>query len=465
MTVRDPVPVVRRFSPILPLSSDSDERQIQSILGFVNLATWEQIDKGYRSVIIAEAGAGKTFEMKARATHVEANGRPAFFIRIEDIEEEFADAFEVGDAEMFGQWLGGHTEAWFYLDSVDEARLENPRTFEKAIRHFSRAIKDAQHRAHVCVSSRPYAWRPKTDRELIQRYLSLPKPRSEPTGQGPQTTDTAEIQDALEVLVLMPLAKEDIRLFAQHRSVQEVDLLIRDLERLDLLTLAGRPFDLEGILDKWASDRALGGITELLRHNVEMRLKESHNPDGARRRPLNLDKAMDGARRLASAVVLTGDAGIQVPDGDHSRTGIDAASLLADWEPDDIQTLLERGIFDDVIYGAVRFRHRDVRELLAADWFSGLLQRGRSRHEIEGLFFREQYGQQMISPRLRVILPWLILEDVDIRVRTLTTTPMWRWKGGTRHVYLCRYGCRSSPMSSGVLFRARIGAPILTTAD
>ena len=114
MTARDPVPLVRRFSSIRPSSSDSDERQIQSILGFGNLATWEQIDKGYRSVIIAEAGAGKTFEMKARAMHVEANGRPAFFIRIEDIEEDFTYAFEVGDAAIFEQWLGSQTDAWFY---------------------------------------------------------------------------------------------------------------------------------------------------------------------------------------------------------------------------------------------------------------------------------------------------------------------------------------------------------------
>ena len=430
MSGRDPVPVVRRFSAIGPSSSDSDERQIQAVLGFGSLATWEQIDEGYRSVILAEAGAGKTFEMKARATHVEANGQLAFFIRIEDIEEDFVDAFEVGDAETFEQWLGGHADAWFYLDSIDEARLENPRTFEKAIRRFSRAIKDAQHRAHVCVSSRPYAWRPKTDRELIQHYLPLPRPRSERTGQDGQITDTSEFQDALSIFVLVPLAEQDIRLFAQHRSVQEVERLIGDLERLDLLTLAGRPFDLEGILDKWASDRALGGISELLRHNVEMRLKESHHPDGARRRPLNLNKAMDGASRLAAAVVLTGDAGIQVPDSDHSRTGIDAAVVLADWEPDDIQTLLERGIFDDVIYGAVRFRHRDVRELLAADWFIELLQRGHSRHEIEALFFREQYEQQTISRRLRVVLPWLILEDGEIRARTLAEYPDVALEGG-----------------------------------
>ena len=430
MQTGNPVPLVRRFRSVSPSASDSDERPIQAILGLRDLVTWEQIDKGYRSVIVAEAGAGKTFEMNTRAMHVEAKGRPAFFIRIEDIEDDFAEAFEVGNAQSFKQWLDSQTEAWFYLDSVDEARLDSPRTFEKAIQRFSRAIKDAQHRAHVCVSSRPYAWRPRSDRELIQRYLPLPKPRSEPTGQYPQTTDTPDPQDALEILVLLPLAEEDIRLFAQHRSAQEVDRLIGDLKRQDLLTLAGRPFDLDGILDKWASHRALGGISELLRHNVEMRLKESHHPDGARRRPLSLGKAMDGARRLAAAVVLTGEAGMQVPDTVHSGTGIDAEAVLADWEPDEIQTLLERGIFDDVIYGAVRFRHRDVRELLAADWFSELLQRGHSRHEIEALFFREQYGQQTISPRLRVVLPWLILEDGEIRARTLEKHPDLALEGG-----------------------------------
>ena len=64
-----------------------------------------------------------------------------------------------------------------------------------------------------------------------------------------------------------------------------------------------------------------------------------------------------------------------------------------------------------MIYGAVRFRHREVRELLAAEWFSELLEKGHSRHAIEALIFREQYGQEIICPRLRPILPWLILGD------------------------------------------------------
>ena len=78
----------------------------------------------------------------------------------------------------------------------------------------------------------------------------------------------------------------------------------------------------------------------------------------------------------------------------------------------------------------MRFRHRDDREFLAAEWFSELLQRGHSRHEIVALFFREQYGQEIVSPRLRVILPWLMLKDSEICDRILSLHPEIAMEGG-----------------------------------
>ena len=87
-----------------------------------------------------------------------------------------------------------------------------------------------------------------------------------------------------------------------------------------------------------------------------------------------------------------------MPDAASVKPGIEAESVLADWEPQDVRALLERGIFNDIIYGAVRFRHRDVRELLAAEWFDGLLKSGNSRYSVEALFFREQYGEKIITP-------------------------------------------------------------------
>ena len=195
------------------------------------------------------------------------------------------------------------------------------------------------------------------------------------------------------------------------------------------MAMAERPFDLEGILDKWIADRALGGRSELLHHNIELRLKES-DPDKADLRPLNLSKAREGVRMLAAAVILCGKPGIHVPDNTHERTGIEAEKVLSNWEPSDVRTLLERAIFNDVIYGTVRFRHREVREFLAAEWFAELLQRGNARHAIEALIFREQYGERIISPRLRPILPWLILKDEKIRKRALDIHPDIAVEGG-----------------------------------
>ena len=430
MNIVEPVPLERRFCPAFQSDEDSDEREIRELLGYSNLKTWREIDTGYRSVILAVAGAGKTFEMLARAQYVEEQGNPSFFIRIEDIIDAFEDAFEVGSAESLTQWLDSQDEAWFYLDSVDEARIGNPTTFEKAIRRFSTRIRNAQVRARVCISSRPYAWRAKSDRDLVLRHLPFKKPRTERSGENLESTERDESSaDALEVFVLQPLEEDDIRKFADHRSAPDIDRLIRVLDQTNLMALAGRPFDLEVILDKWKADLELGSRTELLRHSVERRLDEQ-DLDRADRQSLNLGKARSGARALAAAVVLTGEAGIRVPDGGRARTGINPQAVLSDWEPGEVQNLLARPIFDDVTYGAVRFRHRDVRELLAAEWFGELLQRGHSRHKVETLFFREQYGVEFVSPRLRVVLPWLILDDHAIRNRVLAEHPEIAAEGG-----------------------------------
>ena len=430
MNSNNQVPLERHFSPVPRSNYDSDKQQNFDVFGYQNNKSWSEIDRRYRTVILAEAGAGKTYEMSARAKIIEDEGRPAFSIRIENIVGKFEQVFEVGSAEGFEQWLSSQNEAWFFLDSVDEARLSNPRDFEKAICRFSVAIKPAQLRAHICISSRPYTWRQKSDRELIERYLPFKKPQAETTDRDSEPDERSESSESeLEIFRLDPLDEDDIRLFAEHRSIPEIDHLINELERSNVMTLAERPFDLEGILDKWKTDRDLGGRSELLEHNIELRLNESE-PDNIIRRPLESGKALEGARMLAAAVILCDEPGIQVSDNTHERTGIQANAILSNWNPRDIQTLLERAIFNDVIYGTVRFRHREVREYLAAGWLAKLLQKGNARHAIESLIFREQYGEKIVSPRLRPILPWLILKDENIRSRVLAIHPEIAVEGG-----------------------------------
>lgn len=418
----------RQFSPVPKSREDSEHEEAFYAFGLLRPEGWDDIDQKFRCVILAEAGAGKTEELRQRAKILAEQGKSSFFIRIEDIEAGFHEAFEIGERSAFEEWLESTEEAWFFLDSIDEARLENPRVFEKALRRFAMSIRAGAHRAHIILSSRPYSWRPEEDRRLLDGILFLPEPQAEESDIAGNCESDA--QSALTVYSMLPLDEPRIRQFCENRQANDVDRLLLEIERTDLWSLAERPFDLEGLLAKWEDDGLLGGRLELLRHNIDKRLVDAHSIGRAQRQPLNIEMARAGARRLAAAVVLTGQAGIAVPDGVPIRPGIDAETVLIDWEPGDVRSLLERGIFNDIIYGAVRFRHRDVRELLAAEWLNKLLQSGSSRYSIEALIFRNQYGENIIVQRLRPILPWLILFDETIQRRTLESHPEIAVEGG-----------------------------------
>lgn len=421
------VPLDRQFSPVPKSQEDAENDEILSVWGHVKPKTWDDMDCEFRCVILAEAGAGKTEELRHRAGILASQGKPSFFIRIEDIEVDFYEAFEVGEEAQFQKWLQSTDEAWFFLDSVDEARLENPRALGKALRRFAKGIKRGEHRAHIYLSSRPYAWRPKDDRRMLDEILFLAAPQE---GGGDEADQQSRPQSALTIYTMRPLDEERIRRFCVDSAANDIDRLLQEIERANLWSIAERPFDLEGILAKWAEDNVLDGRRELLRYNIDKRLRDDHSSERAQRQPLNLDRAREGARRLAAAVVLTGQAGLNVPDAAPVKSGIEAESVLTDWDPQDVRALLERGVFNDIIYGVVRFRHRDVHELLAAEWFDGLLKAGNSRHAVEALFFREQYGEKIIAPRLRPILPWLILFDHEIRRRALEIHPEIAVEGG-----------------------------------
>lgn len=148
-----PVPLIRQFLPI-PAAYQADDVAMEDVwvgLFGSNRRNWRDLSAEYRVVVLADAGAGKTYEFRLEAQRLRATHRAAFFIRIEDISDQFVDAFEVGDAEAFEQWLLGGEEAWFFLDSVDEVRLEAPRAFEAAIERFASRIQSARHRPCLCV--------------------------------------------------------------------------------------------------------------------------------------------------------------------------------------------------------------------------------------------------------------------------------------------------------------------------
>ncbi|MGI2137659.1 hypothetical protein [Shewanella baltica] len=106
------VPLKRTFS-LVAHNAVSEDDNFKVFLGFDKPKDWSDLETEYQVVILADAGAGKTFEMRAQAEYAIEQGRAAFFIRIEDLDINFEDAFEVGTAQQFDMWLESSEDAWF----------------------------------------------------------------------------------------------------------------------------------------------------------------------------------------------------------------------------------------------------------------------------------------------------------------------------------------------------------------
>jgi hypothetical protein len=402
---------------------------------------WQDLIQEYRLVILSEAGSGKTTEIRNIANKLRAEEKPAFFLRLENISRDFEDAsFDVGTYEAFEKWLASNEEGWLLLDSVDESRLRDPRDFDLAILKLSKRIEAAMDRTHIVITSRAPAWRPKTDLAHCTTYLpfnvgdtsecGLQVENDAPNGSIQTKTDNQKRdRQIFKIVALDNLISDQIRVFAEAKGINDSQAFLDEVERKDAWSFTSRPQDLKELTEFWIDNKQIGSRLEIMKNSIERRLTER---DQARTesRPLSPERALQGVRLLAAATTLAKTQTIRVPDGANYVEGIDVKVLLSDWDDNDRLTLLSRPIFDDAIYGTVRFHHRSVREYLAAEWFAELLKRETSRRNIEGLFFRNQYGLDIIVPTLRPLLPWLVILDEKIRNRVRKVAPEIIFEGG-----------------------------------
>jgi CHAT domain len=430
----------RTFHELSKNSSENDDVDIRRAFHIGDRFYWSDLIKEYRVIILSEAGSGKTAEIRNVAHMLREQGKPAFFLRLENISGDFEDAFEVGTYDEFKEWLASNQEGWLLLDSVDESRLRDPRDFELAIRKMSRRIDTAKDRTHILITSRAPAWRPKTD--LAYCNDRLPFTVATTSECDPQTeNDDAEgsvktktvIQEkdrsGFKIFTLDDLTSDQIAIYAKARGIEEHKDFLDAVERADAWSFTSRPQDLEELIEFWIDKGRIGTRLEIMRNSIDRRLTE-RDQDRAEACPLSVERARQGARLLAAATTLTQNQTIRVPDGANNSNGIAVQSLLSDWDEKEHTILLSRPIFDEAIYGTVRFHHRSVREYLTAEWFAELLKHKTSRQTIEGLFFRNKYGLDIVVPTLRPILPWLVILDERIRERVRKIAPEIIFEGG-----------------------------------
>lgn len=365
--------------------------------------------------------------------------KPAFFLRIEHVVDDFETSFEEGTLEEFEAWLASAEQGWLFLDSVDEARLRDPKDFERAVRRVGKKMERALPRTHIVITGRTEAWRPATDLLLCRTNLRWEAPAKvtdqahTPNGENVVASEYSRKREnkhaPFRIVTLEDLHGTQVDRFVTAMGIADLKSFKKAVDKAEAWSFTNRPLDLAETVEFWNSHQRIGSRLDLITSSISKRLEE-RDQDRADARPIAVDRLREGARLVAAATTLCQESAIRVPDGNQNSKGLPIKDVLTNWNDQDCTILLSRPIFDAGIYGTVRFHHRSVREHLTAEWLHSLLVDDGSRAKIEGLFFRTQYGIEVVVPTMRPILPWIAALDRRILDKVIALAPEVLFEGG-----------------------------------
>lgn len=405
---------------------------------------WSDLRGYQRVVLLAEASSGKSAEFKNQAATLVTEGHAAFCLRIEELADQgFEDALDSNDVKVFERWRNGTSEGWFFLDSVDEARL-NRKNFETALKRFNRDLDQSLERARVFISCRVTDWKGTEDREIVERllpawerpedtsaksdeYSALLDPIFKSKASTSWNAEPERKPNELLVVQIVPLSIEQCRILSSAFGVTDLENFIGAIDRNGLDTFTERPGDVIDLADYWKSYKRFDSFATMVEHSVTQKLKEidTHRPDND---TLTLQKAREGAERLAAALTLGKSFTLRAPahDSDPSLASgaLDPGLILNDWTEAERNALLRRGVFAPSTYGRIRFHHRATQEYLTAQWIHRLLESNCPRSEVWDLIFADRYSVETIVPSIRPAAAWLVLRQPDFIGETIRREPL-----------------------------------------
>lgn len=429
------IPLNRRFAPLDHERPFSINIQDHLGFGFAKGLGWEDLLERPRVVILAEASAGKTREFREQAARLRADGEHAFFVTLEAIAANGLDrAFGREDAKAFEAWIASEAIAWFFIDSIDEARI-NQKDIETALNGFAREIDPAYDRARVMLSCRGTVWEGENDLRLLRhtigveprkaRHSARDTPSDEILFNPKSAADAVEQAPAppdLSVVVMTSLTPAQRASFLVQSNLTDVDSFERALFKHNLRQFAERPGDLLTLVRYWKDHRQFAGLSEMTEVGIEARLEET-NKTRKTLSTLSLAEIRAGAERLAAAMTLSRTMTVRVEDMLANEDGINAYQVLEDWPAPEVDALLQRGLFVPSTSGFVRFFHRSAQEYLTARWFARMGERLTDEELLE-TFVSDGLGIETIAPSLRPAAAWLAVERPTLRARILADEPI-----------------------------------------
>lgn len=396
--------------------------------------SWSDLLKKRMVIILGEAGVGKSFEFEHKAEILTSENQFAFFLALNmlDTKEGFEHAL-IEQNDQYERWLKSNDHGYFFLDSLDDARLlKNPAALENALITVRQKVKSHLKRLSFFVSSRLTDWCIPAIRDVVHKHLLTPLIDAEVADIHINETntdvklekpvDSPTVID-LEVFKLDPLAIEDAKKLADTFGAKPVDAFWKQVEEGGYEFLATRPLDLQWMAIRWKHTQTLGSYIELLEGAVTERLTEKNPNYVTAGAVLSRQQLREGAEKLAAACVFSGRAYVQVSDGESTPGSVVPADALPHWEPLEQFRLLNAAVFDETTFGRVKFHHRSVREYLAACWVEKQIADGLPVARALSLFIGSPYGKPVLLNTRRSVLCWLTALNAKVRQSVIKEFP------------------------------------------
>lgn len=424
-----PVDLQRTFSITKEQTEDSEDWTHYLTQGGGKL-TWQDLHEKPVTVIVGEAGIGKTCEFKNEVKRLQDDGKAAFFIELSQLidRESWGLALEQSEP-AYSRWQASSEDGYFFLDAVDEARLTSHAAFKKALTVVLAGLRQHLSRVRITISSRWTDWSIDEVRTAVEELVVTPIEASRRTAKAVPEGEFSEEAPALHieqpssdaheealVVSLDPLSRPEAHRLSEVWGVDGTTAFWAAIDDGEYDHMATRPLDLRWMVDLWNQKHSLGTYLELIEGNVANRLKETNPSYQACGAVLSLDRLRRGAEELAAAAEFSGLTFIAtVSASTHRLDEVTPTVVLADWHPTEITRLLASAVFDEATFGRVKFHHRSSREYLSACWINRQLSSGMPFHQALPLFAASPFGETVLLPARRWTLCWLAAINVGVR--------------------------------------------------